>query len=122
MNIPIRGVSISQSDTVIHVQSEAPLITLSSAILGGGFGKANHILNVHVDKNFASKNPKGWLRSLARKMDVNESFIGLLTAVKLHKARLGFFESDGLSVGALITAEVGNASAAGITQPFEHRP
>jgi iron complex transport system ATP-binding protein len=122
MNVPIPGISISQTDQVIHVQSVSPLTTLSSAILGGGFGKARHILNVNVDKNFYSKNPKAWLRSLAKDMDIHESFIGLLTAVKLRKARFTFFESDEMGVGALITAGVGNASAVGVTEPFKHRP
>lgn len=122
MNIPISGIAVSQTDEVIHVKSNLPLVTLSSAIVGGGFGHTRHILNAHVDKNFYCKNPKAWLRSLANDMHINESFIGLLTAVQLRKARFSFFESDGLSAGALITAGVGNAASAGITLPFSHRP
>jgi adenosylcobinamide amidohydrolase len=122
MNIPIQGISFSQTDEVIHVQSEEPLVTLSSAIIGGGFSRKRHILNAHVDKNFNSPNPKNWLRSLAATMDIHESFIGLMTAVKLSKARITFLESDGLSVGALVTAGVRNASAAGVTSPFLSNP
>ena len=121
MNIPIQGISISQTDEVIHVQSEEPLVILSSAINGGGFSRRRHILNAHVDKNFNSANPKDWLRSLAARMDIGESFIGLMTAVKLRKARIAFLESDGLGVGALVTAGVRNASAAGITPPFSNK-
>jgi iron complex transport system ATP-binding protein len=122
MNIPIQGISISQTDEVIHVQSEEPLVILSSAIIGGGFSRICHILNAHVDKNFNTPNPKDWLRSLAARMDIHESFIGLMTAVKLSKARITFLESDGLSVGALVTAGVRNASAAGITPVFSSIP
>jgi iron complex transport system ATP-binding protein len=122
MNIPIQGISISQTHEAIHVQSEEPLVTLSSAIIGGGFSRMRHILNAHVDKNFNSPNPKNWLRSLAAAMDIHESFIGLMTAVKLSKARITFLESDGLSVGALVTAGVRNGSAAGITPPFFSNP
>src|SRR5689334_4735859 len=122
MNIPIQGISISRTDEVIHVQSEEPLVILSSAIIGGGFSRRHHILNAHVDKNFNSPNPKNWLRSLAARMDIGESFIGLMTAVKLSKARITFLESDGLGVGALVTAGVPNASAAGITPPFLSNP
>lgn len=122
MNIPIQGLSFSQTDEVIYVQSEVQLLTLSSAIIGGGFRRVRHILNAHVDKNFNSPNPKGWLRSLAAAMDIHESFIGLMTAVKLSKARITFLESDGLGVGALVTAGVRNASAVGITPPFLSNP
>jgi adenosylcobinamide hydrolase len=121
MNIPIQGISISQTDEVIHVQSEEQLVTLSSAIIGGGFSRRRHILNTYVDKNFNSPNPKNWFRSLAARMDIHESFIGLMTAVKLSKARITFLESDSLSVGALVTAGVRNASAAGITPPFSNK-
>lgn len=118
MNIPVQGISILQTDEALHIQSKAPLVTLSSAIVGGGYGRVHHILNANVDKDFYCKNPKAWLRSLARNMDIQESFIGLLTAVKLHKARLGFVESNGLRVGALVTVGVGNAVSAGVTSPF----
>jgi adenosylcobinamide hydrolase len=118
MNIPIQGISISQTDEVIHIQSEGQLVTFSSAIIGGGLSHVRHIINAHVDKNFNSSNPKNWLRSLAATMDIHGSFIGLMTAVKLSKARITFLESDGLGVCALVTAGVRNASAAGITPPF----
>ena len=118
MNIPIKGIFVSQSDIVMHVKSEFPLVTLSSAIVGGGYRRTRHIINVKVDKGFSDKDPKAWLRSLARQMNIHVSFIGLLTAVKLSKARFTFVESNGYRVGALITAGVSNASAAGITPPF----
>src|SRR5690349_21329315 len=121
MNIPIQGISISQTEEVIHVQSEAPLVILSSAIIGGGFSRILHILNAHVDKNFNIANPNDWSRSLAIRMDIRESFIGLVTAVKLSKARIAFLDSGGLGVGALVTAGVRNASAAGITPPFSNK-
>jgi adenosylcobinamide hydrolase len=122
MNIPIPGIAVSQTDQVVHVKSESALMTLSSAIVGGGYNRTRHIINANVDKNFVTKNPKAWLRSLAKEMGIDESFIGLMTAVKLRKARFAFFESDGFGVGALITAGVGNATSAGITPPFSYRP
>ena len=118
MNIPIDGISISETPEVIHVRSESPLSVLSSAIVGGGFRRASHILNAFVDKDYNSTNPKADLRSFARRCGVDGPFVGLLTAVYLRKARPAFFESDGLSAGALITAGVGNAASAGITQPY----
>jgi adenosylcobinamide hydrolase len=122
MNIPIPGISFSQTDQVVHVNSESPLVTLSSAIIGGGYYRTRHIINANVDKNFVCRNPKAWVRSLAKEMGIDEPFIGLLTAVKLSKVRFAFFESDGFGVGALVTAGVGNATSAGITLPFLHRP
>jgi iron complex transport system ATP-binding protein len=122
MKIPIKGISISRTDEVIHIQSEAPLIALSSAIIGGGFSRTRHILNAHVDKNFSATSPRNWLRSLAASMDIQDQFIGLMTAVQLSKARIVFQESGGLGIGALVTAGVSNACAAGVTPPFSSKP
>jgi iron complex transport system ATP-binding protein len=122
MNIPIKDISISQTDRVIHVKSETLLTTLSSAIVGGGYGRARHILNFHVDKDFNSNHPGAWLRSHARDLNVHEPFVGLLTAVKLQKARIAFLESDGLWAASLITAGTSNATSAGISLPFAQQP
>jgi iron complex transport system ATP-binding protein len=81
-----------------------------------------HILNAHVDKDFNAPDPKAWLRSFAKAMDIHEPFVGLLTAVKLGKARIAFMESDRLGVAALVTAGVNNATAAGISLPFSAQP
>jgi adenosylcobinamide amidohydrolase len=121
MNIPIEGISIFNTPEVIHIRSESRLNVLSSAIVGSGFRRVSHILNAHVDKDYSSTNPKADLRALAQRCGVNGPFVGLLTAVYLRKARTAFFEADGLSVGALITAGVGNAASAGITKPYSYQ-
>lgn len=120
MNL-LPGISLSQSPEALHVRSQLPLSALSSAIVGGGFRRIGHILNAYVDKGYNSMTPKADLRALARRLGVEGEFVGLLTAVPLRKARLAFLEEDGLSVGALITAGVGNAASAGITPPFRPR-
>ncbi len=122
MNIPIEGISISETPEVIHIQSASPLTALSSAIVGSGFQRVRHILNAHVDKNYAAPNPKADLRALAHRQNIREPFVGLLTAVHLRKARAAFFKSDGLSAGALITAGMSNATCAGVTPPFSYHP
>lgn len=122
MKIPIDGISITRTSEVIHIQSMSPLTALSSAIAGGGFQRVRHILNAHVDKNYTAPNPRTDLRALARRYGVDGPFVGLLTAVHLHKARLAFFQADELSVGALISAGVSNATCAGATPPFLYQP
>ena len=122
MHIPIEGVSISQTLEAVHVKSVSALTTLSSAIVGSGFQHTHHILNFHVDKNYYCPNPKADLQAFAGRMKIDGLFVGLLTAVKLHKARLVHLQEDGLGVGALVTAGVSNAACAGVTPPFSHRP
>src|ERR1051325_600470 len=121
MNLPIDGLSISTAPEVIHIQSIFPLTVLSSAITGGGFRRARHILNFHVEKDYKCNDPEADLRSRARHLGVKGSFIGLMTAVDLHKARSAFFVADGLSVGAVVSAGLSNATCAGLTPPFSHQ-
>lgn len=122
MNLPIDGISISSTPEVLHIQSESPLTVLSSAVTGGGFRRACHILNFHVEKRYNCNNPDADLRARARRLGVNGSFIGLMTAVYLHKARAAFFQADDLSAGAVVSAGVSNATCAGLTPPFSYQP
>src|ERR1051325_1062947 len=121
MNLPIDGLSISTAPEVIHIQSIFPLTVLSSAITGGGFRRARHILNFHVEKDYKCNDPEADMRSRARHLGVKGSFIGLMTAVDLHKARSAFFEAEGLSAGAVVSAGLSNATCAGITPPFAYQ-
>jgi len=122
MNLPIDGITISATPEVIHICSVSPLAVLSSAVTGGGFRRACHILNFHVDKGYQCDDPDADMRARARRLGVNGSFIGLMTALHLHKARCAFVQADGLSVGAVVSAGLSNATCAGITPPFSHRP
>jgi adenosylcobinamide hydrolase len=122
VDIPIAGLTISQTLEAVHVQSDSPLTTLSSAIVGGGFQRAHHLLNFHVDKNYYCPNPKADLQTFAQRMGIDGQFVGLLTAVNLNKARLVFLQEAGLGVAALVTAGVSNAACAGVTPPFSSKP
>jgi adenosylcobinamide hydrolase len=122
MNLPIDGISISTTPEVIHIQSASPLTVLSSALTGGGFRRARHILNFHVEKGYNCNDPNADMRARARRLGVNGSFIGLMTALHLHKARSAFFQADDLSAGAVVSAGLSNASCAGITPPFSYKP
>lgn len=114
---PIPGVTLHEQAGAIHVHSREILTILSTSFFGGGFRRARHILNAQVSKDYDSDDPAADLRAIAAHCDVRESFIGLMTAVPLRKARIALLEEQGLRVAALVTAGVGNASSAGITPP-----
>ncbi|MBI2333409.1 MAG: adenosylcobinamide amidohydrolase [Chloroflexi bacterium] len=122
MKTPIAGISIAKTNNVIHVQSLNPLTTLSSAIVGGGYIHTQHIINVNVEKDFFCDDPGAWLSTKAHEMGIDTNFIGLLTAVKMEKARIATFQDDGFTVSALVTAGVSNAACAGVTPPYSPLP
>ena len=89
MNIPIEGISISETPEVIHIQSASPLTTLSSAIVGSGFQRVRHVFNAHVDKNYAAPNPKADLRAFGPPSKYPRTVYWPVDAVHLRKgARL----------------------------------
>ena len=70
----------------------------------------------------AARDPASDLERIASQCDIKGPFIGLLTAVPLHKARFALAEEQGLRVGVLATAGIGNATSAGITPPHKATP
>lgn len=120
--IPISGITIHETPEVIHVQSSNALTTLSSSFFGGGFRRVRHILNANVAGSYCSDTPTADLRAIAARCGVHEPFVGLLTAVPLRKARIVYAEEGGLRVLVLTTAGVGNATSAGVSQPYDARP
>lgn len=120
-HIPLPGIAIHEKPEAVHVHSQETLTTLSSSFFGDGFRRVRHILNAKVTKDYCSDDPAADLQAIAARCGVNESFVGLLTAVPLRKARIALFEEDGLRVAALVTAGVGNATSAGVTQPHTYQ-
>ncbi|TVT70585.1 MAG: hypothetical protein FHP92_17840 [Denitromonas halophila] len=119
---PIPGISIKHHTSAIHVQSHTQLTTLSSSFHGGGFRRVRHILNANVSVDYCSDAPTADLERIAIECDINGAFIGLLTAVPLHRARLAVAEENGLRVAVLATAGIGNATSAGISAPHNATP
>ena len=120
--LPIPGIRIHVRAEAIQVHSQTLLTTLSSSFFGGGFRRVQHILNAYVPADYCSNTPAADLKAIAARCDVNQPFVGLLTAVPLHKARFVYFAQDGMRVGVLATAGVGNATSAGISPPFAYSP
>ena len=118
----IPGIVIHEKPEALHVQSSELLTTLSSSFFGGGFRRVRHILNANVAENYCSNNPAADLRAIAGRCGVSDPFVGLLTAVPLHKARTSFAKQADVRVGALITAGVTNATSAGVSLPCQSTP
>jgi len=121
-HLPIRGITIHETPEFLHVQSRELLTTLSSSFFGGGFQRVRHIFNIKVGDDYCSDAPDADLHAIAARRGVNEPFVGLLTAVPLHKARIAYCSQGGLCVGVLATAGISNATCAGVSRPCESGP
>jgi iron complex transport system ATP-binding protein len=111
------------SKNQIILQSTRPLKTISSGVTNAGTGWYTTFVNRHVSKNYNSDNHheemQGYLQQIGVKRDET---VGMMTAVQLEDACWGFYEEESFSVFIVVTAGVGNAVDASMSDrhSFDH--
>jgi adenosylcobinamide hydrolase len=72
--------------TPVYVwQAERPWLTVSSAVLGGGFGLRDWVVNATVSNTYDRLDPDRHLTEIATALDLTGDGIGLLTAVDVRE-------------------------------------
>ncbi len=122
MNFDFPNATASLDDEALIVQSDAPLLAISSSVMGGGVLMTRTILNMHVNKSYNCDNPAEDLRALAQKRGIAEPVQGFMTAVYLNKTQSVTLREGALNVTALVTAGVSNATSAGQSRPAALTP
>ncbi len=111
------GIRLHVDHRCVHLASDRPLTTLSSAVVGGGLNTVQHVINAHVHKSYCSQRPEDDLHALAADLGITGPFVGLMTAAMMDKARWAVHERDGVTVAAVVTAGLSNPTAAGLSEP-----
>lgn len=117
MNCDFPSVTISLDAEALIVHSSAPMLAITSSVTGGGILPTHYILNMHVDKNYNCDFPAADLASFARRRGITEPFHGFMTVVYLDKTKCVTLHEQEVTVTALVTAGVSNATSAGISAP-----
>jgi adenosylcobinamide amidohydrolase len=78
----------------------SPLLALSSAPYGGGWGKRRWILAAQVTGAYNRADPAGHLARMARGLELDGPGIGMLTAVDVRVVSTG--REDGVAVAATV--------------------
>ncbi|MGH7277935.1 MAG: adenosylcobinamide amidohydrolase [Candidatus Rokuibacteriota bacterium] len=89
------------------------LTVVSSAVVGGGLGRARGIVNVHVAKDFRLEEAEGAVSALARRRGVPSPYVGLLTSAWTERAEVRFVEAHGITALAVVTVGLTHAITAG---------
>lgn len=118
----LAGLWLEQCATRLVLRSEAPLETVSSAVLGGGLGLARAVLALRVPADYASRTPAADLSAAAEELGLSAPVIGLLTAARVDRPGVAVRRARGLAVAAVVTAGLGNACTAGAGAPAVWRP
>ena len=119
---PFPGVTLVQDDEALILRSDAPLHMLSSAVVGGGFLRADVIINRHVSKHYDHPDPAADLAAFARGRGVVGPFVGLMTAVYLHNTQVVPLSEAGIRLTLVLTAGFSNSTAAGLSPSATLRP
>jgi len=78
----------------------SPLLALSSAPYGGGWGERQWILAAQVADGYSRADPAGHLAGLARGLELDGPGIGMLTAVDVRLVTTG--SEDGVAAAATV--------------------
>jgi adenosylcobinamide hydrolase len=78
----------------------SPMLALSSAPYGGGWGMRRWILAAQVAHGYSRSDPAGHLAGLARELDLDGPGIGMLTAVDVRAVRTS--SEDGVVAAATV--------------------
>jgi len=99
------------------ILSERPLDVLSSAVLNGGFTKANGIISIHVPEDSDEeihKNPENLVKRTVVKLGLDpEKVVGMMTAADLRKVEVFDQRNQDTAFSAFVTAGVGCSATAG---------
>ena len=120
LNFP--AVRLAITDDAYILSAETPLITLSSAVVGGGFQQSHTILNRHVSLDYDCSDPVDDLLQFASALNITECFVGMLTGVPMNGTRVVNVRKENLSVSSIITAGMGNAVTSGVSKPVPLKP
>ena len=113
-----KKILVEQTPDHLHVQFDSPCQVISSAVLGGGFAEADHILNLKVEKhpavqNTAIKPPDATLRGYCSEHGWDGSLVGMMTAASMDSFRMAKEVQQGIDIIVLVTTGISNARRAG---------
>ncbi len=111
----IAGVHVDIGHEAVVVRADEPLTMASSAVVGGGLGRASAIVNLHVPKNFRGEHADRVLEAFVARRSIPAPWVGLLTGAWTEKAEVATETIDGITAVAIVTVGLSNPASAGRT-------
>jgi adenosylcobinamide amidohydrolase len=118
----IEGVEVEIDAAAVVVTAASPLVVLSSAVVGGGLGRARAIVNLHVSKHCPWGDAGLRLDAFATRRALPGPRVGLLTAAWTERAQVVAESARGHTALVVTTVGLGNVVAAGWSPPAPAPP
>ena len=109
----IEGVEIEIDSEAVVVTAASPLTVLSSAVVGGGLGRARAIVNLHVSRHCPWGDADLRLDAFAARRALPSPRVGLLTAAWTERAQVAAESAQGIHALVVATVGLSNPVAAG---------
>ena len=111
----LSGVDVAIDAEGVVVKAAAPLAVVSSALVGGGAGVVDAVVNVHVPKGFACMDAVATVAAFARRRGVTTAYVGMLTAALTENAETAVARRGSLTAMAIATVGLSNRITAGVS-------
>ncbi|MGH7354731.1 MAG: adenosylcobinamide amidohydrolase [Candidatus Rokuibacteriota bacterium] len=111
----IEGVRVEVGREAVVVTADRALDVVSSAVAGGGFGRARTVVNLHVPKHTCPEDVENVLEAFVRERGLPAPWLGLCTAAWTERARIAVETLGDTRALVVATVGLGNRVAAGIT-------
>jgi adenosylcobinamide hydrolase len=103
---------------MLMIESKRPLKVLTSAVYGSDRFSCKRMINRHVGRDYAAKEPEEEIRDwLTRKKIPLDETVVLMTAARVDRVCRRFVEEKTFKMAVFVTAGVGNAARAGESYP-----
>src|SRR5687768_15150546 len=118
----IDGITVTVDAEAVVVRASAPLTVISSAPVGGGWGSARAIVNLHVAKEFAHRDLDTLIGDFAHIRDLPAPWIGFLTAAWTERAEIAVARVDDVVALAAVTVGLSRPISAARAAPATVTP
>jgi adenosylcobinamide amidohydrolase len=111
----LEGIDVEIDAEAVVLTATAPLTVLSSAVAGGGLGRARTIVNLHVDKSCPWDGAEVRLGVFVARRGLPQPWVGLMTAAWTEHARVAVEHAHGVGALVAVTTGLSNPAAAGVS-------
>jgi len=113
LKIPMDGLNARIENDTIIISFDEKWHAISSAIVGGGFLRPSHIINLHVRKNYHNDSPELDIQKALGDLCLDGDVAGMMTAADLRNISIISEEDEEIRVVAIVTGGVSNAATCG---------
>lgn len=117
----LQRMTLRREQDALTLSFPQPVVTLSWAVLNGGFCHANHVVNYHVDRDDAgfAADPEAWLRHQVRCLKLEGKAVVMATGVEMSALVQASFSDSAREVACFATVGCSNALSVGDTASFQ---